>query len=79
MNKAVCLCVYIYFLYYFLGSFSSDFRFVLLCHVDFCFVLFYFYYYPLEACFLSMRDRKSVDLDGRGDGEELEEGRKGKL
>lgn len=28
------------------------------------------YYNPLEACFL-MRDRKQVDLDGRGGGEDL--------
>lgn len=37
---------------------------ILIC---FCFNLFYFY--SLGACFLT-RDRKSVDLDGKGGGEE---------
>lgn len=32
-----------------------------------------FYYYPLEACSFLMWDRKGVDPDGKGGGEELGE------
>lgn len=45
--------------------------------VSFCFIFIVFYYYPLEAfCFLI--DRKGVDPDGRGGGEELGGGERGK-
>lgn len=38
-----------------------------------CFILLYFilfYCYALDVCFL-IKDRKGVDMDGRGDGTEL--------
>lgn len=39
------------------------------------FLLFFilFYYYSLNVCLLSKRDRQCVDLDRRGGREELEE------
>jgi hypothetical protein len=40
-------------------------------------VIFYLviFYYLLAACSFPPRARKGVDLDGRGDGEELKEGK----
>jgi hypothetical protein len=47
----------------------SDFIMVVFYHISFYVVVFS--YYLLEACYFLMRDRKKVDLNGRGGGEEL--------
>lgn len=49
------LCIYMRFLYFFFGSFSFFFAFVLFYPV-------LFYYYLLDACFLT-RVRKGVDVE----------------
>lgn len=48
--------------------------FVQLQYDGFCFVICYFVmfcYFLLEACSFLKRNRKQVDLDGRGGGEEI--------
>lgn len=51
----------------FLGLFSVH----LFCPIPIGFLFDLFYYYPLEACFLLMKDRKGVDPEGKEGGEEL--------
>lgn len=55
----VCVCIYVCFLCFFLGSFSS----LLLVYL-FSFYPFLFHHYPLEAYYFLRRDRKGGDLGG---------------
>lgn len=45
----------------------------LFCPIPVSFVLFYIllYYYHLETCYLLVKDRNGVDVDGRGGGKKL--------
>lgn len=59
----MCLC-------FFIACFSYLFCPILIFFFGFA-LSFVFYYYSLDACLLSNRDRKGVDSNGRGCGEEL--------